>query len=176
MGIDARVPALVLALVLSGHAGAHGEKHDGGSAPAPATQVAPAPPVAPPPAPEQQDFGIAGDPAKVTRTITVRMSDAMRYLPSLVEIRRGETVRFVVRNRGRAFHEMVIGTKAGLKEHAELMKRFPGMEHDEPNMVHVSSGTTGEIVWQFNREGEFYYACLVHGHFEAGMVGRVIVK
>jgi uncharacterized cupredoxin-like copper-binding protein len=71
---------------------------------------------------------------------------------------------------------MVIGTLAELQEHAALMKKFPDMEHDEPWMAHVKPGATQEIVWQFNRAGEFNYACLVAGHFEAGMVGKVIVR
>lgn len=171
MVIDARVFAIALLVAVSGAAGAHGDKHVDGAAPAPQSSEPAAPQEA-----EQQEFGIAGDPAKVTRTIVVRMSDAMRFSPSWVEVRLGETVRFVIRNRGRAFHEMVLGTQAGLKEHADLMRRFPDMQHDEPSMAHVRSGTTGEIVWQFNRAGEFHYACLVSGHFEAGMVGRVIVR
>jgi uncharacterized cupredoxin-like copper-binding protein len=88
----------------------------------------------------------------------------------------GETIRFVVRNDGKAMHEMVIGTIQELKAHAELMRKFPGMEHDEPYMAHVAPGEEGEIVWQFTRAGEFYYACLIPGHLEAGMIARIFVK
>jgi uncharacterized cupredoxin-like copper-binding protein len=85
-------------------------------------------------------------------------------------------VRFVVRNKGRQLHEMVLGTKEALREHAEMMKKFPEMEHDDAHMTHVKPGRTGEIVWQFTTPGEFQYACLLPGHFEAGMVGRVTVR
>jgi uncharacterized cupredoxin-like copper-binding protein len=85
-------------------------------------------------------------------------------------------VRFVLHNKGKVLHEMVIGTMDELKEHAALMRKFPTMEHDAPYMAHVKPGATQEIVWQFNRPGEFNYACLVAGHFEAGMVGKVTVK
>ena len=71
---------------------------------------------------------------------------------------------------------MVLGTVPALKEHAELMKRFPEMEHADPNMAHVSPGARGEIVWQFTQAGDFQFACLQPGHYEAGMVGKVIVK
>jgi uncharacterized cupredoxin-like copper-binding protein len=125
---------------------------------------------------EQTPFGIAGDRAKATRTIRVDMADTMRFAPSQVVVRRDETVRFVVRNRGATMHEMVIGTPSDLAEHAALMKRFPDMEHDAPHMAHVKPGATGEIVWKFNRPGTFQFACLAPGHFEAGMVGRVIVR
>jgi len=125
---------------------------------------------------EATPFGQEGNPAKVTKTIRVAMTDRMRFEPGAIAVRKGDTVRFIVANKGAVLHEMVIGTAQGLQEHAELMKKFPGMEHDEPNIAHVKPGATGEIVWQFTRAGEFSYACLVPGHFEAGMVGKVVVK
>jgi uncharacterized cupredoxin-like copper-binding protein len=98
------------------------------------------------------------------------------FRPARIEVREGETVRFVMRHRGRVTHEFVSGTKAELEAHAELMKKHPGMEHDEPYMAHVAPGKTGEIVWTFNRAGEFDFACLIPGHYDAGMVGRVVVR
>jgi uncharacterized cupredoxin-like copper-binding protein len=56
------------------------------------------------------------------------------------------------------------------------MRKHPEMEHDEPYMAHVAPGKTERIVWQFTKPGEYYYGCLIPGHFEAGMVGKVIVK
>jgi uncharacterized cupredoxin-like copper-binding protein len=91
-------------------------------------------------------------------------------------VNKGDTVRFVVRNDGKVMHEMVIGTMKELKEHAELMRKFPDMEHDEPYMAHVAPGKTGEIMWQFTRAGEFYYACLLPGHMEAGMIAKITVR
>jgi uncharacterized cupredoxin-like copper-binding protein len=125
---------------------------------------------------ESTDFGQEGNPKRVTKTIKIDMSDAMRFTPSAVTIKRGETVKFVVHNGGKILHEMVIGTIDAIKEHAELMKKFPEMEHADANMAHVQPGKTGEIVWQFTKPGEFQFACLQPGHFEAGMVGRVVVK
>jgi len=55
------------------------------------------------------------------------------------------------------------------------MRKHPNMEHDEPYMVHVASGKRGQIVWQFNRAGAFEFACLIPGHFEAGMRGTITV-
>ena len=125
---------------------------------------------------EEKSFGREGDPGKATRTIKVDMSDRMRFTPAELTIKQGEIVRFEVRNSGRTLHEMVLGTMKELKEHADLMKKHPGMEHDEPYMAHVAPGKTGRIVWQFTQPGEFYYGCLIPGHFEAGMIGKVIVK
>ncbi len=124
---------------------------------------------------EQKPWGIAGDAKAVSRTIEVTMTDNMRFVPDYIEVRQGETVRLVHRNRGRLMHEFVLGTRKELDEHAALMKRFPTMEHDEPYMVHVAPGKTGEIIWTFNRAGEFDFACLIPGHYDAGMVGKVKV-
>jgi uncharacterized cupredoxin-like copper-binding protein len=85
-------------------------------------------------------------------------------------------VRFVAANKGQVLHEMVLGTMDELRAHAELMKKFPGMEHDEPHMAHVAPGKTGEIGWRFTQPGTFYFGCLIPGHFEAGMVGKVMVR
>lgn len=125
---------------------------------------------------EATDFGRQGDPKRVARTIKVDMADNMRFTPTDMVVKRGETVRFLVHNEGKVLHEMVLGTKAAIAEHAELMKKFPEMEHADANMAHVKPGRTGEIVWQFTKAGEFQFACLQPGHFEAGMVGKVVVK
>lgn len=125
---------------------------------------------------EETAFGQEGDPAEATRTIKVSMSDNMRFRPARVEVRAGETVRFVPANKGAVLHEMVLGTPRELAKHAELMKKFPGMEHDEPNMAHVKPGASGELVWKFTKPGSFQFACLIPGHFEAGMVGQITVK
>ncbi|MCE2744279.1 MAG: cupredoxin family protein [Burkholderiales bacterium] len=124
---------------------------------------------------EQKDWGIAGDAENVVRTIDVGMGDDMRFKPGKLEVKEGETIRFRVKNTGKLLHEFVIGTKAENAKHAELMLKFPGMEHDEPYMAHVDPGKTGEIVWTFNRPGTFEFACLIAGHFQAGMVGTITV-
>lgn len=125
---------------------------------------------------EEKAFGREGNPKKASRTVKIDMSDAMRFTPAELAVKQGETVRFDVRNAGKTMHEMVLGTMKELKEHAELMKKHPGMEHDEPYMAHVAPGKTERIVWQFTKPGEFYYGCLIPGHLEAGMIGKVVVR
>ena len=125
---------------------------------------------------EDTPFGRQGDPTKATRTIRIDMADTMRFTPADITVRRGQTVKLVATNKGQVLHEMVLGTADELTKHAEMMKKFPAMEHDEPHMAHVKPGQTGEIVWQFTQPGEFQFACLIPGHFEAGMVGKVTVK
>ncbi len=125
---------------------------------------------------EQKDWGIAGKAMAVKRDIDVTMGDDMRFQPSKLEVKQGETIRFRVKNKGRLLHEFVIGTPEENAKHAELMMKFPGMEHDEPHMVHVKAGETGDIIWTFNRAGTFQFACLIAGHFQAGMVGTITVS
>ena len=124
---------------------------------------------------EQKPWGIAGNSEAAVRTIEIRMTDDMRFVPDRIEVRQGETVRLLVRNHGKMLHELVIGRKQELDEHAAMMVKFPGMEHDEPYMTHVSPGKRGQIVWNFNRPGEFQFACLIAGHYQAGMVGTINV-
>ncbi len=124
---------------------------------------------------EQTPWGIAGDPKVVTRTIAVSMSDKMRFSPEKMDFKQGDTLRLVLRNDGKQMHEFVIGTKKDLDEHAALMVKFPTMEHSEPYMAHVPPGKTGEIVWTFNRPGNFDFACLIAGHYQSGMVGKITV-
>lgn len=124
---------------------------------------------------EQMAWGIAGDTAQVTRTVEVRMGDGMRFTPDQVLVKRGETLRLILHNEGQVMHEFVLGTEKTLSEHAALMLRFPGMQHEEPYMAHVAPGQSGEIIWTFNKAGEFDFACLIAGHFQAGMRGKVRV-
>jgi Cu/Ag efflux protein CusF len=103
------------------------------------------------------------------------MTDAMRFNPSSVDARQGETIRFIVRNSGQLRHELVLGTEKDLKDHYEVMKKHPEMEHADPNMVSVAPGQTGEIVWRFTKTGKVDFACLQPGHYDAGMKGLVRV-
>jgi len=153
---------LVILSLIAGSVWAHGDSKDPGKSAQPISA-------------EEKAFGRPGDPKKVLRTIHIDMSDEMEYLPNGLRLKAGDTVKFVVRNSGRIMHELVLGTMEELKEHSELMRRHPQMEHDEPYMAHVAPGRTETILWQFTRAGEFYYGCLMPGHFEAGMIGKVKV-
>lgn len=124
---------------------------------------------------EQKDWGIAGDGKAAQRTVQFTMSDAMRFTPDVLTVKQGETVRLVIKNEGTQLHEFVLGTKKDLEEHAALMVKFPNMEHSEPYMAHVPAGQTGQIIWTFNRAGDFDFACLIAGHYSAGMVGKIKV-
>lgn len=155
---------LVVAFALSprpvhahgGHGGAHAD----------ATTSAP-------PSSDVKLFGRPGDPEKVSRTVTVDMSDATCLTPGDLSFRLGDTVRFVVKNSGREEREMVIGTLRDLKEHAESLDTDADIAHDEPYMTHVGPGRNGAIVWHFTRLGIFHYGCHVPG---PGVIGRITVS
>jgi uncharacterized cupredoxin-like copper-binding protein len=125
---------------------------------------------------DEYAWGRQGDPAKASRTIQVDMSDTMRFSPSSLEVKAGDTVKFVVRNTGKVMHEMVIGTEEELAKHAEAMRKHPGMEHEEPYMAHVAPGKNEEIAWTFTKAGKYMYGCLIPGHWEAGMKGAITVS
>lgn len=120
--------------------------------------------------------GKPGDAKTVTRTVAVTMFDTMRFEPPTIAVRKGETIRFVVRNEGKVRHEMTLGSTQELKEHADMMRAMPTMTHHDSNSVTVEPGQTGDLVWQFTRAGTVAFACLQPGHFEAGMKGTVNVK
>ena len=124
---------------------------------------------------DESAIGKPGSAGSINRTISVAMTDNMRFTPSNVLVRRGETVRFVIKNNGQVKHELSLGTQKELLEHLELMKKFPDMAHDEPNQVTLSPGQQGEIVWQFTDAGTVNFACLMPGHYEAGMKGLIKV-
>ncbi|MGY4828553.1 cupredoxin domain-containing protein [Sphaerotilaceae bacterium SBD11-9] len=120
-------------------------------------------------------IGVPGKAGTVSRTVQVDMTDAMRFIPANVAVKQGETIRFVVKNSGQVKHEFVLGTEKELKDHYEVMKKFPEMEHADPNMVTVAPGKTGEVIWQFTKSGSVDFACLQPGHYDAGMKGAVKV-
>ena len=123
----------------------------------------------------QNAIGKPGIEKQTNRTVNVEMTDAMRFVPAEISVRQGETIHFIVRNSGKLRHEFVLGTEKALKEHAELMKKFPSMEHVESNMVTVEPGMSGDVVWQFTKAGRVLFACLQPGHYDAGMKGVVRV-
>ncbi|MFW7342352.1 cupredoxin family protein [Pollutimonas sp. H1-120] len=120
--------------------------------------------------------GQPGDPTKVTRTIELTMDDTMRFTPDEINVKAGETVRLFIKNTGKILHEMVIGSIGELKAHAAQMQKMPGMKHAEPNMITLGPGQRGGLVWKFDQAGTVDFACLIPGHMEAGMVGKLKVS
>jgi uncharacterized cupredoxin-like copper-binding protein len=123
--------------------------------------------------------GEPGNPKKPARIVAVTMKEddgKMLFIPDRVAVKKGEQIRFIIRNNGALKHEFTLASVADNKKHAELMRKYPDMEHDDPNAKSVDPGKTAEILWRFSKGGTFEFACLIPGHREAGMHGTVTVK
>ncbi len=128
---------------------------------------------------ESFSAGEPGDPRKPARIIQVTMREGdgkMTYLPDRLEVKRGEQVRFMIRNSGLLDHEFILATTDENLKHAEEMKKNPEMEHDDPNAKRVAPGKNSQIVWKFTKVGTFEFGCLIPGHREAGMTGTIVVN
>ena len=112
----------------------------------------------------------------VSRSVEVRMNDQMRFEPSNLQVRAGETVRFFVRNEGQLTHEMVIGTAEAIREHAAAMQKGAAHAHgSSAAAISVAPKKAGELVVTFKEPASLELACLEPGHFEAGMRGKLLV-
>lgn len=121
----------------------------------------------------------AGEPgqlADVQRTVRIGMDDAMRYTPNVLTVRRGDTLRLLVSNHGAVMHEIVLGTSEEIEHHLRAMRSDPAMAHGAPYMAHVAPGEEAQLIWRFTQSGTMHYACLLPGHYEAGMTGTIAVR
>lgn len=128
---------------------------------------------------EKFSAGEPGAPKKPARTIAITMQESdgkMLFFPNRVEVRKGEQVKFMIRNSGTLDHEFILATTAENLKHAELMKKYPDMQHDDPNAVRLAPNGTTSLLWKFTKAGTFEFSCLIPGHRESGMLGTVVVK
>jgi uncharacterized cupredoxin-like copper-binding protein len=128
---------------------------------------------------EHLSAGEPGDPKKPFRVVEITMQESygtMSYQPNALEVKRGEQIKFVITNAGLLAHEFILANTADNLKHAALMKKYPDMEHDDPNGKTVQPGAKAEMLWRFTKAGTFEFSCLIPGHREAGMIGTVAVK
>lgn len=123
--------------------------------------------------------GEPGNKANATQTIRITMKETedgkMIFTPAVFKVRKGQTVKFAIKNAGELDHEFVLDQEDKIMEHKAVMEKFPEMEHDDPNAIRLAAGKSGEIIWKFTNDGTFKIACLVPGHYDAGMHGDVTV-
>ncbi len=128
---------------------------------------------------EKMAVGEPGDKTKATQTIRVTMKETddgkMLFTPAVFNVRKGQTVKISIKNAGTVDHEFVLDQEDKILEHKAVMEKFPEMEHADPNAIRLAAGESGEIVWKFTTDGQFKFACLVPGHYDAGMHGDVTV-
>ncbi|SBP89139.1 MULTISPECIES: cupredoxin family protein [Thiomonas] len=126
---------------------------------------------------DASSVGNPGQATDATKNVEITMDDSMRFTPDVIHVQPGQTIRFVLVNRGHLKHEMTIGSMAELKEHEKMMAAMPDMpDGAEPNMVAVPPGGKGELIWRFGKPGTVDFACTMPGHMEAGMVGKILVE
>jgi uncharacterized cupredoxin-like copper-binding protein len=149
------------------------------------------------------DFGQPATAAQATRSVEVVMGD-MSFDPKAIEIKAGETVRFVLVNKGQLLHEFNLGDAAMHARHQQEMLQMQqsgmlmptgmkamdhgsmatmdhsseghGMKHNDPNSVLVEPGKTTELTWTFTKATNLEFACNIPGHYQAGMVGKLTVS
>jgi len=128
---------------------------------------------------DETAYGMPGNPKKHARVVKIIMKEGdgtMSFEPNLVNVKKGEQILFKLKNIGELDHEIVIATLASNLKHAKEMARFPNMEHVDPNAKRLKPKASGEILWRFTKVGEFDMSCLIPGHREAGMTGKIIVQ
>ncbi len=168
MKITARIVFAMVALGLSISMAGATEEHPHGDTPGPSEVHEHAH--------GQANFGQPGNAEQVQRTIAIMALDTMKYEPSMLAVKAGETIQFVVTNAGKLTHEFVIGDPQEQRAHAEMMKKTPGMVHEDPNALSLEPGETKTLIWQFGPSGRVEVACHVPGHYEAGMIGQIKVE
>jgi len=123
--------------------------------------------------------GEPGDPKKPFRVIEVTLTDgpgSMSYSPDKIEVRKGEQIKFVLKNTGYLAHEFLLDSFENNAKHKIEMEKNPEMEHDDPNGKRLEPKKSAEVLWRFTKAGTFEFACLIPGHYETGMKGVVVVK
>ena len=123
--------------------------------------------------------GEPGDPKKPFRVVEITMTDGpgtMSYSPDKIEVRKGEQIKFALKNTGYLAHEFLLDSFENNAKHKIEMQKNPEMEHDDPNGKRLESKKSAEILWRFTTTGTFEFACLIPGHYETGMKGVIVVK
>ncbi|AXO89031.1 copper-binding protein [Pseudomonas parafulva] len=130
-------------------------------------------------------FGEPAPASTATRTVQVVLKD-IAFEPGKLQVKAGETVRFVLINEGKLVHEFNLGDAAMHAEHQKEMAAMAGMDHgqmdhaahghDAANTVLVQPGQRAELTWTFRQSAPIEFACNVPGHYQAGMVGQLTIE
>ncbi len=144
---------------------------------------------------EMKTIGQKGDPSEVDRVIIVKMYDNY-FEPKEINIKKNETIRFIINNYGELVHEFNIATKEmHLKHQPEMMKMIEkgilqsnkidkkkmmelakkdhSLGHSHANSVLLEPSKSAELIWKFSSDIDIEAACNVPGHYESGMVSKI---
>jgi uncharacterized cupredoxin-like copper-binding protein len=129
---------------------------------------------------DEYAIGVKGSKAKAKRSINVSMRETedgkMIFEPKVLIFRKGETVALNFTNKGDTDHEFVMDTEKNVLDHKIAMEKNPDMEHADDNSLRLAPGEKGQIIWTFSKGGKYSFACLIPGHYEAGMHGKLSVN
>ena len=140
-------------------------------------------------------IGVKGQEENIDRVIKVSMYDNY-YQPNSFKIKKNETIKFVVENKGQLVHEFNIATKEMHLKHQpemmmmveheilladkidkkkmkEMLKKNPTMAHSHSNSVLLSPGEKAELIWKFSNTVDIEAACNVPGHYDVGMIAKI---
>ena len=115
----------------------------------------------------------------INRSVTVKMFETeygMIFKPNFLKFEIGQTVKINLINKGELQHEFVMDTEDGILKHKIEMENMPDMDHNDPNSLRLNPNEKGEILWTFSNSGVFEFACLIPGHYELGMHGKLTVN
>ena len=118
--------------------------------------------------------GQPGEIKAVDRVIAISAED-IKFSPTTITVRAGETVKFVVTNHGKLPHEFVIADKAEQEMHEKEMQSMGAMERHDSNALSIQPGESKTLIWKFTQPGTVQYGCHVPGHYIAGMIGSIQV-
>lgn len=130
----------------------------------------------PPHAPVEKPYGRPGNAAEVTRTVNLDLPETMKLTPNELAVKQDETIKFAIRNSGKAAQRVALGTQDELKDSIAMLKKFPKMEMKQANQVEVKPGETAVLVWKFTQAGNFNFACLATACLQAGAMGKIVVN
>jgi uncharacterized cupredoxin-like copper-binding protein len=107
-----------------------------------------------------------------TRTIVVRIEHS-QFQPSDLSFKRGEAVRFVIRNDDPIDHEFILGDQEVQERHEDGREQEHGAI---PGEISIDAGKEASTTYVFERRGSFIYGCHLPGHYDYGMKGTVQVR
>ena len=143
-------------------------------------------------------IGVKGKLSEVNRTIEIKMYDNY-FEPNVLNIKKGETIKFIVYNYGELVHEFNIATKEmHIKHQPEMMKMVEheilladridkekmkemakkdhSMAHSHSNSVLLEPNQSAELIWKFSANTDLEAACNVPGLYEAGMIADIKIN
>ena len=143
-------------------------------------------------------IGEKGESSEVDRVIEIKMYDNY-FEPNQINIKKGETIKFLVQNFGSLVHEfniatkkmhlnhqtemmammeneILLGNKIDYEKMKEMAKTDHSMAHSHFNSVLLEPNKSGEIIWKFNTDINLEAACNVPGHYESDMIAKININ